>query len=149
MEKAYADLKNCLDNVSHKKLAGIDQNVSNTARETQAIRQTAVSTHIQVGSVSKDLHAVGQNLHAHREESITKFEGVENKVESTGDGVKNHITRNLNETGEEIKGGLAVIEDKLAGIDKKFDRLEEWKTQFGASRNKTVQIANPEFVNTI
>lgn len=132
VNKGYADLKNCLDNLTHKKLATIDQNVTENMRETKAIRQTAASTHVRVANVSKDLTAVGENLQVHREESKVQLGEVEEEV-------KHHITRKLNEKGEEIKGGLSAIERKM----------DELKRQFEMSQNAALETVNTNHATTI
>ncbi|KAE8442708.1 hypothetical protein EG329_002899 [Mollisiaceae sp. DMI_Dod_QoI] len=132
VNKAYADLKNCLDNIAHKKLANIDRKVAENVRESKAVRQTVVSTHVEVGNVSN-------NLQAHREESKVQMDEVQNKVEATGTDVKDHITRNVNEKGEEIKGGLTAIESKV----------DELKRQFEMSQNAALGTANAHHATTI
>jgi len=139
VNKGYADLKNCLDNIIHKNLANVNQNFSENVRETKAIRQTAVSTHVRVGNVSKDLTAVGVNVQAHREESNIQFVQVENKLEATSEGVKTHITQNLNEKGEEIKDGLAAIEKKM----------DEMKKAFKNSQDAALETVNANHATTI
>lgn len=140
MNKGYTDLKNCLDNILHKKVAAIDQNVVENMRETKAIRQTAVGTHVRVGNVSKDLTVVGHNLQAHREESKVHLDEVESKVESTAMDVKDHVTRNINDKGEQLQ---TAIEKKID------DRLDELKKQFEMSQNMVVETVNTNHATTI
>ncbi|KUJ13892.1 uncharacterized protein LY89DRAFT_149357 [Mollisia scopiformis] len=140
VNKGYVDLKNCLDNIQHKKIAHTDQNMTENLRETKAIRQTAVSTHVRVADVSKDLTMVGANLEAHREESKLHLDEVENKVEESGMEVKNHITRTLNEVGEELQ---MAIEKKID------DRMDDVKRQYQISQHMAVETVDMNFATTI
>ncbi|KAF8852565.1 hypothetical protein BDZ45DRAFT_678257, partial [Acephala macrosclerotiorum] len=132
VNKGYADLKNCLDNLTHKELAKIDQTGIRNERGINAIRETVVSTHVRVANVSKDLTAVGENLQIHREESKVQLGEVQEEV-------KNHITRNLNEKGEEIQAGFSAIER----------RMDDLKRQFEMSQNATLEIVNANHAATI
>lgn len=122
-------MKNCLDNLTHKRLAKIDHTVTKNATETSAMRQTLISTHVRVGNVSKDLSDVAENLQIHHEESKVQLGEVEESV-------KTHITRNLNENGQEIK-------------DMMKREFNELKRQFEQSQNAALEPVNTNHATTI
>lgn len=138
MTRACRDLKSCTDDIVDKKIAKAEKNTTENLRETKAVRQTASSTHVRVGNISKDLKIVGEDVQAQREEAKAQFEQVEEKVQGKGEEVKFEIAQ--------VKKSVDVNGKMIAAVG---DQVEQLKKAVEQAQNTTTQKINPKFAAEI